>query len=73
MHKLRHEPRTYEYLPLPAPMKEAQAQAQMQEREQAGLGILLLSMLAGLLRLPEVEEFSREDVQNENAPQSSLM
>ena len=61
MQRLRTQPRAYEYLPLPEPMREAQRQAvEMPEREQAGLGILLLAMLAGFLRLPEGEDFGRE-------------
>ncbi|HZM25664.1 MAG TPA: hypothetical protein VFC02_28195 [Anaerolineales bacterium] len=60
MHKLRHEPRAYEYLPLPEPMREVQREQLREGNEQAGLGIFFLGMLSALLRLPEVEEFTRE-------------
>jgi hypothetical protein len=55
MHKLRHEPRMYDYLPLPDPAREIQAERE--QTGQGGLGLFFLGMLSALLRLPEVEEF----------------
>ncbi len=53
MHKLRTEPRAYEYLKLPGLEKAMEAPPQA---EKPGLGLLLLAMLGSLLTLPEREE-----------------
>lgn len=72
MHKLRYEPRAYEFLPLPGLDRALAEEAQTQERERSGLGLYLLGFLFSLMNLPEVEEFSRVEPGNTNAPTSKL-
>jgi hypothetical protein len=72
MHKIRHEPRKYEYLPLPQAMQEQQAR-DLREGEPEGFGLLLLGLLNALSSLPENDVSGIDGGQEWQTPQSSLI
>jgi hypothetical protein len=61
MHKLRYEPRMYEYkMPLPAEMPEMTIWEAPAEKEMPSLGVLAVALLKWLNCLPEGDESSIE-------------
>jgi hypothetical protein len=70
MHKLRTEPRAYEYkIPMPAEMTIGR----MPEHESAGIGLFAVALLGSLIGLPELPESGSEGGGKRETPQSSLI